>query len=294
MNFEGIYTALITPFSDGQKGVDEKTYRKLIERQIAAGVRGIIVAGSTGEGQTLTESEWKELLKIALPYKEQIQILGSCGTSSTLETKERFKYLAEIGVDAALIATPAYNKPPQRGLVEHYRQIASSAPQLPIMAYNIPGRTAVNLTPATIQELWKISSIQALKESSGNWDQILEIRKDLPKDKFLLSGDDPLNLPFFSIGAHGSVSVLSNVAPKAVVQCYEAFKKGDLASAQKIQWSIHRLIQLLFTESNPIPVKWAVGHLLQKDLPPRLPLVKLDEVYHSSLKAELDQLAEVH
>ncbi|MBN8555543.1 MAG: 4-hydroxy-tetrahydrodipicolinate synthase [Deltaproteobacteria bacterium] len=292
MNFEGIYTALVTPFGENETGIDEKAYRKLIERQIQAGIKGIVVAGSTGEGQTLTEAEWETALKIAITYKDQIQILGSCGTSNTAETISRFKKLASLGADAALISTPGYNKPPQRGLIEHYQKVAASA-ALPIMVYNIPGRTAVNLTPATIRELWKISNVASIKESSGNWDQILEIRKDLPENKFLLSGDDPFNLPFFSIGAHGAVSVLSNIAPKALVQMLAAFKKSDLKTAEKIQMQVHKLTQLLFVESNPIPVKWLVGQILKQNLSPRLPLVKLDETHHSALKREFDRLVEL-
>lgn len=286
---EGVYTAIVTPFGPAGRGIDEKFFRTLIERQINGGVTGLIISGSTGEGQTLTLDEWKTSLQIALQYKGKVQIIGACGSSGTDQTVERFKMIADMGASAALVSTPPYNKAPQRGLIKHFETIAASN-SLPILVYNIPGRTAVNLLPATIRELWKIPTVVSIKESSGNWDQIVQIVSELPTGKTFLSGDDPFNLPVLSIGGHGTVSVLSNVAPKALVQLCNEFKKGDIAKAREINHSLSDFIPLLFSESNPIPVKWCMGQILGADLPPRLPLVPLDEAHHAKLKAGLNKL----
>lgn len=291
MKFEGIYTALITPFLDSG-GIDEKVFRLLIERQIEAGTHGLVIAGSTGEGLTMTDSEWSDAIRIATTYRSKIKILGSCGMSGTQQTIEKFKKLADLGVDGALISTPAYNKPPQRALVQHYTQIASAA-NLPIMVYNIPGRTAVNILPATMKEIWKIKNIVALKESSGNWEQFVTMLADRPENATVLGGEDAMNLAAFLSGADGTVSVLSNIVPKALTKLWALAKKGDLIAAQKLQSDLLPLTQQIFVESNPIPAKWCMAHLLQMKLKPRMPLVELDMAYSPKLKAALDQAREL-
>lgn len=289
MKFEGIYTALITPFKTDGFGVDEKIFRGLIERQISAGIHGVIVAGSTGEGQTMNHAEWIQAIKIAVDYKSKIQVLASCGLSSTWETTARYREATELGVHAALVSTPAYNKPPQRGLVQHFQTIAKES-KLPIMVYNIPGRTSVNILPSTMQEIWKIPQVFGLKESSGNWEQLMQLMKECPKDKALLSGEDAMNLGAFLSGAHGTVSVLSNIVPKASIQLWNLSKAGKIAEAQKLQLDLMPITQAIFIESNPIPAKWCLSQLLQTDLAPRSPLVALDSSHHAKLKGELDHL----
>jgi 4-hydroxy-tetrahydrodipicolinate synthase len=291
MKFEGIYTALITPFlSNG--GIDEKCFRFLIERQIEGGTHGLIIAGSTGEGLTMTESEWADAIKIAVEYKSKIHILGSCGMSGTQQTIEKYRKLADLGVDGALISTPAYNKPPQRGLVEHYARISESA-SLPIMVYNIPGRTAVNILPATMKEIWKLKNVVALKESSGNWEQFLTMMTDKVEYKHeaaVLVGEDAMNLAAFLSGAEGTVSVLSNIVPKATSLLWNLAKKANPNAARKLQADLLNLTNLIFVESNPIPTKWCLSQILKTDLKPRLPLVPLDRAHYEKLTAALDHI----
>lgn len=289
MNLEGIYTAIVTPFRDSGSGVDESTLKQIIELQIEARVQGIVVAGSTGEGQTLTREEWREALKIALSYRNQIQVLGACGSSGTESTRDRYRELSDLGVHAALISSPIYNRPPQRGIILHFEKIAASA-SLPIMVYNIPGRTAVNILPETMKQLWKIPQVIALKESSGNMEQGIQLLREAPAGKTVLSGDDSVNLAFFASGAKGSVSVASNLFPKTFAKLWKAWSSGEVTTAQKIQASLGDFIPMLFLESNPIPVKFCVGELLGKKLALRLPLVDLDLALQSKLRAALKEL----
>ena len=287
-----IYTALVTPFQKSGSGVDENVYSALIEKQIDAGVHAVIVAGSTGEGQTLTQSEWTTAIKTAVRYRDRIQVLGSCGQSATAQTAERYRELSDLGVHGALISTPAYNKPPQRGIVQHYQEVAKAG-SLPIMVYNIPGRTAVNILPSTMKELWKIPQVTSLKESSGNLEQSFQFIREVPAGKVVLSGDDSMNLAMFSQGAKGSVSVLSNLLPKSLVKLWKLSEANEYDKARQLQNKLMELTSLLFVESNPIPVKWCVGQLLCQELPVRLPLVKLDSQYHSALKAALDSCSQL-
>ncbi len=289
MSFEGIYTAVITPFKASGHGIDENLFKKLIERQIQGGVSGLIIAGSTGEGQTMSLDEWKQALQIALTYREKIQILGAYGTSSTEQTRDRYKELSDLGAYGALISTPAYNRPPQRGLIKHYETIASAA-KLPIMVYNIPGRTGSNITPATMLEIWKLPQVSALKDSSGNFEQSMAYLDQCPAGKAIFSGDDPLNLAFFANGARGAVSVVSNILPGTTAHSWKAFKSGDLKTAQDLQFKLMKLIPLLFCESNPIPTKWLMGKIMGADMSPRLPLVPLEQAHHTKLKSTLDEL----
>jgi len=286
MRFEGVYTALITAFHKSGTGIDEKITARLIERQIEAGVTGIILGGSTGEGQTLELNEIENLIKVAKAFKGKIQIMGACGFSGTQQTADRYAWLCKNEVDAVLISTPPYNKAPQRGLVRHFQEIAKLGDK-PIMAYNIPGRTAVNLLPSTMKDIWKISQIAALKESSGSIEQIQQSLYEMPQGKSLFCGDDPLSLSVWALGASGTVSVLSNICPKALVTQWKAWKSGKISEAQEIQKKMMTLTQHLFVESNPIPTKFCMGQILKTELNPRLPLVSLDEAHHLKLKESL-------
>lgn len=290
MRFEGVYTALVTPFSRDDGSVDSAMLKILIERQITAGTQGIIIAGSTGEGQTLTRDEWQSAVEIALGYKGSIHILASCGSSSTAETVSRVQDAANLGVHGALVSTPAYNKPPQRGLIKHFEAIAKATP-LPVVVYNIPGRTAVNISPETLAEIWKIPSMVSIKESSGNMDQALQILQALPAKKTFLSGDDSNSLPLWSCGAHGVVSVLSNISPKGLQSLWQTWKARKVDEATKLHNVLLEITKLLFVESNPIPAKWCVGQLLQSpSFGVRLPLVDLDPTYYPALKRVLQGL----
>ncbi len=283
---KGVYTALITPFKANGRGIDESVLRDLIQRQIAAGIQGIVLGGSTGEGQTLEMSELETLLKVALEHKGKIQVIGACGMSGTQATADRYHWISQTGVDAVLVSNPAYNKPPQRGLVAHFEAIAARA-STPLIVYNIPGRSSVNLLPESLKTLWAIPHILAVKESSGSIEQIQSVLGEIPQGKVLLSGDDPLNLSVWALGGQGTVSVLSNVLPEKVAELWSLWNQGKMESARTLHLKLSRITQLLFSESNPIPTKFAVGSILKKDLLPRLPLVSLDEKFKAPLLQEL-------
>ncbi len=278
---KGLFTALITPFQASGTGIDKTILTQLIERQVEAKIDAIIFGGSTGEGQTLTPSELEEIFSVAQSFRGKIKILGACGSHGTSQTIDQIRRLENLGVEGVLVSTPSYNKPPQRGLVEHFKRVAA-ATKLPLVIYNIPGRSSVNIAPSTLLELWKIPNAVAVKESSGNMEQIHQVAKELPPGKILLSGDDPLNLPIWAIGGQGTVSVASNVAPKILHHIWTCWKEGREAEAREWDSRLQQYIPHLFTESNPIPAKWAVGQVLKTDLKLRLPLVSLDPVLTQS------------
>lgn len=288
---KGIFTAIVTPFrANGSFGIEEASFRKLIERQVDAGVHGIVVAGSTGEGQTMHTEEWEQALKIAVEYKSKIHIMGSCGSSSTWQTQYKLERLAKLGAHSALVSSPPYNKPTQEGLIRHFQRLNESVPDIDLMVYNIPGRTAVNITADTMSELWKIPSVKSLKESSGDWSQFLSMMSKLPNGKFMFSGDDPSSISFLTHGASGVVSVLSNVAPRACVSIFKNATEGKIDEARKLFFRLKKLTDLMFCESNPIPVKWTAQEHYGIQMDPRLPLLPLSKKHHDKILAELKQL----
>jgi len=286
-DFGGVWTALITPFQKSGTGIDEAIFKKLIERQIEAQSRAVVLAGSTGEGPTLSLAEWESLLKIAAPYRDQIHICISCSSSSTQESVERLQRACNLGAQSALVSTPAYNKPMPKGVIAHFEALAKAQQKFPLIVYNIPGRTATNISVETMTELWKIPEVVALKESSGNWSQFLDLIESLPAKKNILSGDDPMNIAMIAHGASGTVSVLSNVVPKLVVELVEAVSFGRIAEAAEVFYATYPLTKALFSESNPIPVKYAVGLLMDRELLPRLPLTRLEEKNSERIQREL-------
>jgi len=289
MEINGIYTALITPF-DSADQLDEACLHNLIQRQIDAGIHGIVIAGSTGEGLCLRDEEWLRAIKLAATYRKQIRVWASCGSSSTWQSKEKFEKIHALGLDGALISSPPYNKPTQDGLVAHYREIAQVASQLPIMVYNIPGRTAVTIQASTMTEIWKIPNVLALKESSGSWQTFLDMSQHLPAKKTLLCGDDASALAFYLHGAKGLVSVLSNLCPKACIEIWDLSQKNLWTEAKNLFDRYKRLLDLLFIESNPIPIKYAVAHSIGRELLPRLPLLGLSERFRTELEREMKAL----
>ena len=291
MTFEGIFTALVTPFKKSGRGIDREIFNRLMERQIEAGIEGVILGGSTGEGQTLEVDELEELLEFASAFKSRIKVLGACGSSSTSQTIERLQTIQKKNPHGVLVSTPPYNKAPQRGLQKHFESIADAS-DLPLMVYNIPGRTAVNLLPATVQALWKNPKIIAIKESSGSVEQMEVILRQLPTGKTLLCGDDPLSPSVWSLGGKGTVSVLSNVAPRALAQMWNLWKQGKIKECQQIHHQVSPFIETLFCESNPIPVKFCMAEILKTSLTPRLPLVECESAHHARIRAEISRLRE--
>lgn len=290
MKIEGFYTALVTPFKENGTEIDADMVESLLDRQANAGIQGVILGGSTGEGQTLDWTEIQNLISIGKNFKNRIQIWGACSFSGTAQTAERYQQISQLDVDGVLISSPAYNKPPQRGLIRHFQEIAKAG-TAPIMVYNIPGRTAVDIKPDTLAEISKIPQVVAIKESSGNLSQIQEVSTKLPSGKILLCGDDPLSLDVWKMGAQGTVSVMSNILPSACSQLWKIWKSEKIQEAAALQNKFSKFLELLFVESNPIPAKYFLSLLMKHPMKPRLPLVDLDPRFHEALRSELKAMA---
>ncbi|MFH2050894.1 MAG: 4-hydroxy-tetrahydrodipicolinate synthase [bacterium] len=270
---DGIYTALVTPFAGDQ--IDRKAWPALIQRQLDAGVAGIVPVGCTGEAAVLTRSEREWLVRTAVEMcAGKCAVVAGSGSNSTAVTLELTREVAAWGADAAMLITPYYNKPQQAGLLAHYRAVARQVP-IPIVLYNVPGRTAVNILPETAAQLSAEPNIVALKEASGNLAQIEQAiaRCDLK----VFSGDDGLNFQIFGLGGRGAVSVVSNLLPGAMVRFWRAWADGNLNQAWPMGRAFDPIVSACFVETNPVPVKelLSLAGLCQRD--PRLPLVPLNE-----------------
>ena len=280
--FKGVGTAIATPFDENGINIDE--FKKLISFQIQNGVNSIIVCGTTGEASTISMLEKKELVKIAVSMcKGIIPVIVGVGSNDTKQVIENCKIMEELGADGLLIVTPYYNKCTQDGLITHFTKIANST-FLPIILYNVPGRTGVNITPSTCFTLSKLSNIVGLKEASGNISQVAKISA-LCKDELpIYSGNDDQILPILSLGGIGVISVLSNVHPKETVNIVQNFFNNTIDEAKYIQLSELELINLLFDEVNPIPVKEALNILGFDFGIPRLPLTPCSNTLSLKLK----------
>jgi 4-hydroxy-tetrahydrodipicolinate synthase len=270
--FTGAGTALITPFrKDGS--VDEAAVKRLVRRQIDAGIHFVSPCGTTGEAPTLSQREKLRVIELVVEEASgAVPVLAGAGGYDTREVIEFARELEKVGVDGLLSVTPYYNKPTQEGLYQHYRAIAEST-RLPIMLYNVPGRTGVNIAVDTVIRLAQIPNIVAVKEASANVVQMCEIINQKPDEFLLLSGDDPLTVAVMAIGGKGVVSVASNEAPAEMAQIVEFCEKGDYANAQKLHNWLLPLIQVNFAESNPIPCKAAMAAMGLIEEVYRLPLV---------------------
>ena len=283
--FKGCGTAIITPFNE--KGVNFEEFKKLIEFQIANKADSIIVCGTTGESSTMSLEERKQTIKFAVEtVNKRIPVIAGTGGNCTASVIEFTKYAESIGVDAALIVTPYYNKTTQDGLVAHYSAIAKET-KLPIILYSVASRTGVNITPATCKKLSKIENIVAIKEASGNISQIAEIANLCGDDLHIYSGNDDQITPILSVGGIGVISVLSNIAPEYTHNIVYNFEQGNIKEATSLQLKAIPLIKALFCEVNPIPVKASLNMLGYNVGIPRLPLVEMSDAGKNSLKSEL-------
>ena len=273
--FKGCGTAISTPFTND--GVNFEEFGKLIEFQISEGVDSIIVCGTTGESSTMTEKEKKDTIKYAIDkVNGRIPVIAGTGSNNTASAIEMSKYAESVGADALLVVTPYYNKTTQSGLVAHYKAIAEST-SLPIIVYSVSSRTGVNITAETCLELSKIPNIVAIKEASGNISQVAKIAALCGDDLHIYSGNDDQIIPVLSLGGLGVISVLSNVAPKYTHDMVQNFFDGNIEKATKMQLDALDLVNSLFCEVNPIPVKEALNIVGYNYGTPRLPLVKLSE-----------------
>jgi 4-hydroxy-tetrahydrodipicolinate synthase len=270
--FTGVGTALVTPFTKSGE-VDEAAVRRLARRQIDGGVHFLSPCGTTGENPTLTDAERLRIVElVAAEAGGKVPVLAGAGGYSTTEVVQLARELEKIGVAGLLSVTPYYNKPTQEGLYQHYRAIADST-SLPIIVYNVPGRTATNIETATLVRLTQIPNIIGVKEASGNMSQICDICRAVPSDFIVLSGDDVMTVPLMAVGGRGIISVASNEAPADVVQMVEAAERNDFRAARAVHDRLMPLMQVNFVESNPIPVKSAMAAMGLLEESYRLPIV---------------------
>lgn len=283
--FKGCGTAIITPFTTD--GVNFEEFKKMLEFQIREGTDAIIVCGTTGESSTMTEKEKKETIKFAVDVvNKRIPVIAGTGSNCTKNAIEMSKYAESVGVDALLIVTPYYNKTTQQGLIEHYKTIAHEV-KIPIIMYNVPSRTGVNILPKTCFELSKIENIVAVKEASGNISQVAEIANLCRENLAIYSGNDDQILPVLSVGGSGVISVLSNIIPKDVHNMVYSFLDGNIKNAIKLQLDTLNLTASLFSEVNPIPIKAACNMLGYDVGIPRLPLIEMSVEAKEKLKQEI-------
>jgi 4-hydroxy-tetrahydrodipicolinate synthase len=286
--FNGALTAIVTPFRDGT--IDEPALRELIEWQIESGIDGIVPCGSTGESATLTHAEHERVIKIAIEQaRKRVPVVAGTGSNSTAEAIRLTAAAREMGADGALLISPYYNKPTQEGIYKHYKMIAASV-DLPLIVYNIPGRTASNIAPETFARLCEIKNIVGVKEASGSMDQISDMRRLCGDRLTILSVDDSLTLPLMALGGSGVMSTTSNVIPREMHELAAAAIAGDFERAREIHYRTLPLFRALFVETNPIPVKQALAFMGKCVNELRLPLVPMTPAPAERLKAAMKEL----
>jgi 4-hydroxy-tetrahydrodipicolinate synthase len=285
MEIKGAVVAIVTPFREGK--VDEEGLRNLIEFQIVNGTNAIVPCGTTGESATLSHQEHEQVVEITInQVKGRVPVVAGTGSNNTEEAIRLTRHAQKSGADAALLITPYYNKPTQEGLYLHFKKVAESV-DIPMILYNVPGRTSVNMLPETVARLSKIKNIVGIKEASGSLQQIQEVIRLSEPDFSVLSGDDFIILPVMAVGGKGVISVVSNVAPKDVADLCKAFEAGDWGKAQNLFYKILPLCNAMFYETNPVPAKTALGLMGKISPEVRLPLAPLSEGNLKKLTADL-------
>ena len=283
--FQGSLVALVTPFRDGK--VDEPTLKQLVEFQIAGGTDAIVPCGTTGESPTLDHEEHRHVIDLVIrAVNKRIPVVAGTGSNSTAEAISLTKHAKAAGADAALIVLPYYNKPTQKGLIDHCRAIADAA-GLPLILYNIPGRTGVNMLPETVAQLADHPNIVGMKEATGNLEQMTHDIVLCGDKLSFLSGDDTLTLPLMSVGGRGIISVVANIVPKDVADMAHAFLSGDWKRARELHLKLFPLCQAMFLETNPIPVKTALAMMGKIREEFRLPLCSMVDANRKKLEAAL-------
>ena len=291
MNFEGTYVAMVTPFTE-DKQIDEEGFRHNINYLIDNGVCGLVGAGTTGESATLNHEEHQKVIEILVDEVDgRVETIAGTGSNATSEAISLTKFADDAGADAALLITPYYNKPQQHALVEHYRAV-SEVTDIPIIAYNVPSRTGINMDVETIVELAKIDNIDAVKEASGSVDKVSDIYRALQheglEDDFnILSGEDSLTLPIMAVGGTGVISASANIDSKRMVLMVDSILNDDYATAIDVHYEMLELIRALFIESNPVPVKTAMNIMGLPAGPLRQPLAEMKEENLEVLKKAL-------
>ena len=280
--FRGSLVAIVTPFKDGK--IDEKAFRDLIEFQINNGTDGIVPCGTTGESATLSHEEHEKIIGLTIEaVNGRVPVIAGTGSNNTSEAVRLTKHAKKAGANAALLITPYYNKPTQEGLYQHYRKVAEEV-DIPVILYNVPGRTGVNMLPETVARLAEIKNIVGIKEATGDLKQISDVISLCPKDFLLLSGDDFTVYPTLAIGGHGVISVVANVAPKDMADLCDAYFAGDMKKANELHYKLLPLNAVMFIETNPIPVKTALSLMGKVSSEMRLPLCDMSEGNLNKLK----------
>lgn len=286
MHFSGAFTALVTPFKNGT--IDEEGFRQFIEWQIEQGINGLVPCGTTGESATLTHSEHERAIEICIHQaKGRVPVLAGAGSNNTAEAVRLAQFAKKAGADGALLITPYYNKPTQEGLYQHFKAIAQEV-ALPLVPYNVPGRTGCNLLPATVGRLAKeLPSIVGIKEATGDLTQASEVLECCPAGFQVMSGDDFTVLPLLAIGGSGVISVTSNVAPAKMAGLCKAFAAGDMSLARQLHFELAPLNRAMFLETNPIPVKSALAMMGRMTDDFRLPMCPITASNGEKLRAAL-------
>lgn len=283
--FKGSGVAIVTPFEE--EGINFDKLKELIEWHISEKTDAIIICGTTGESATMSDDEKKEAIKFTVDVvNNRIPVIAGTGSNNTKHSIELSKYAESIGANGLLVVTPYYNKTTQKGLVEHYTAIASNV-NIPIVIYNVPGRTGLNILPKTIAKLSKHPNICAVKEASGNIAQVAEIARLCDDNFYIYSGNDDMVVPLLSLGGVGVISVVANILPKDTHDMVMSYLEGDLATSRKLQLEMKPLIDALFIETNPIPIKEAMNLLGMKVGPVRLPLTTMES---NNLQVLVDEL----
>ena len=288
MSFTGAFTALVTPFNNGV--VDEDAYRNLIEWQIEQGIDGVVPCGTTGESATLSHTEHAQVIKTCVDQvKGRVPVLAGAGSNSTKEAVELTKVAKQAKADGVLLITPYYNKPTQEGLVAHFKAIAKEV-SIPMILYNVPGRTCVNLLPETLSRLFReVPDVKGVKEATGNMTQVSEVLEYCGSDFIVLSGDDFTVLPLLALGGKGVISVVSNIAPDKMSNMCREFREGNLGKAQDLHYEMAPLCRAMFLETNPAPAKTALAMMGKIKPELRLPMVRLQPNSEARLKDILGQ-----
>ncbi|MCM8772798.1 MAG: 4-hydroxy-tetrahydrodipicolinate synthase [Candidatus Omnitrophica bacterium] len=286
--FKGAIVAIVTPIKNDR--IDFPAYEKLLDFQMKNKTNGILTAGCTGEPATLSFEEHKELIKFTVEYvNKKIPVIAGTGSNNTKEAIELTEYAEKVGADAALLITPYYNKPTQRGLYLHYKEVAKAV-SIPLILYNVPSRTGISIAPETVAELSEIKNIVGIKEASGSLDQVSKILSLIKREDFVvLSGDDSLTLPIIAVGGKGVVSVASNIVPLEISQMVEFALNENFNEARKIHLKLFPLFKILFIETNPIPVKTCLSLMGLISPEWRLPLCGPSEESLEKIKKTLKE-----
>ena len=282
--FKGCFVAVVTPFRKGE--IDEAAFKELVRFLVEKGVDGIVPCGTTGESPALSREEQRRLIKLAVKEaRKRVAVIAGTGSNNTKEAEELTEFAKDCGADGALVVAPYYNKPTPRGLESHYRRLERIG--LPLVIYNIPSRTGINIPPGIVAKLSQLNNIVGIKEASGSMDQVSSIIAQSEPNFSVLSGDDSLTLPILSLGGVGVVSVVANILPKETHDLVSSYLRGDIERAKQLHYKLLDLFKAMFIETNPLPIKTAMARLGMIEKEWRLPLEAMEKENEEKLERAL-------